>query len=129
MMENLTLSAGFRSYIKVRFILGQTGTYILSELRSASPSSAPSKATVFRWLKQFQSWKASFFDSTGKVKNNKKCNEELVARMKAMIDEDARISLEEIASALNVSSESSSSMMCNRLDHRKLLGCAPVQEG
>ena len=85
LMENLTLSAAdFRSYVKDCVILEQ--------------SSAPSKATVCH----FQTGKSSIFASRGNVKNNKKCNEELVARVKAMIDEDARISLEKIASALNI---------------------------
>ena len=73
MTENLTLSAAnFRSYIKVGVILGQSMAEILSELWSG---------------------KSSFFDSRGKVKSNKRCNEELVAPVKALADEDARISL------------------------------------
>ena len=55
-----------------------------------------------------------------KVKNNKKCNKELVAHVKAVIDEDARISLEEIASALNFSSGSASSILCKRLIYLKV---------
>ena len=121
MMEHLTLSAAdFRSYIAVRVILGQSATSIISELRSASPSSAPLKATVFRWVKHFQSGKSSILARRGKVKNNKKCNEELAARVKAMVDEDARSSLEEIASALNCSSGSSSSILRDRLGYHKV---------
>ena len=101
--ENLTFSADdFWSYTKVRVILGQSGTEILPELRSASSLSAPSKATVFRWMEHFQSGNSNVCDSRDKVKNNQKCNEELVTRVKAMIDEDARISSGEIASALNI---------------------------
>ena len=50
----------------------------------------------------------SIFDSRVKVKNKGKCNEELVALVKAIIDENARISLEKMASALNMSSGSAS---------------------
>ena len=51
------------------------------------------------------------------MKNNKKGNEELVACVKAMIDENARISLEKIACALNISLESASSVLCNRFSY------------
>ena len=97
-------AAYFRSYIKLRVILGQSATEILSELQSASPSSVPSKATVSQWLKHshFSLGNQSFSTVRGKVKNNKKCNEELVARVKAMMNEDARISFGEVASALNI---------------------------
>ena len=45
-----------------------------------------------------QSGKSSLFDySKGNARNNKKCNDQSVARVKAMIDEDARFSLEEIS--------------------------------
>ena len=47
-------------------------------------------------------------------------NEELVARVKAMVDEDARISLEEIASALNISSGSASSTLRTMLGFRRV---------
>ena len=49
------------------------------------------------------------------MKKDKKCNEELVAHVKAMINTDARILLEEIASALNILSGSASSILPNRL--------------
>ena len=100
MTENLNLSAAnFRSCIKVPVILGQSATEILS---------------VFRWVKHFQSGKSSIFDNRGKVKNDKKSNEVLIARAKAMVGEDSRISLEEVASTLNISSGSISSILRNR---------------
>ena len=105
MVEKPSLSVtGYWSYIKVCVILGQSATEILFELQSASPLSAPSKATVFQWMKHFQSGKSSSFNSRGK-----KCNEELVAHVKAMIDEDACILLEETASTLISQTEKVSS--------------------
>ena len=53
-------------------------------------------------------------------KNSKKCNEELVARVKAMIDEDNRISLEEGASTLSISSWNDASILHNRLGYWKV---------
>ena len=63
------------------------------------------------------------------VKNSKKCNnEEFVARVKAMIDEDVRILLQKIASALNISWGSESNILLyNRLSYCKrfmLLCCS-----
>ena len=57
-----------------------------------------------------------------RCKNNKKRNKELVASVKAMIDEDAHIvlDLEETASALNISSGSASSILCYRLGFHKI---------
>ena len=54
------------------------------------------------------------------VKSNKKCNKELVARVKVMINEDARISSEETASALNISSPSAYNILLNRLGYCKI---------
>ena len=51
----------------------------------------------------FSSDKSSIFDRRGMVRNNKMCNEELAARVKTMIDEDARFSLEKTASANRLS--------------------------
>ena len=46
------------------------------------------------------------------VKNSQKCNnEEFVARVKAMIDEDVRILLQKIASALKISWGSESNIL------------------
>ena len=95
-------------------------TEILSELRSAKPVICSfKKQLISEGVKKIQSGKSSIFDSGGrcKLKNNKKCNEELVARVKAMID---RILLEEIASALTVSSGSSSSALRNRFGYHKV---------
>ena len=54
------------------------------------------------------------------MKNNNKYNEELIARVKAMTDEDARISLEEVVCALDISTGGASSILRNRLGYRKV---------
>ena len=54
------------------------------------------------------------------MKNNKKCNKELVAHVKTMIDEDAHILLEKIASTLNIPSRSASSILYNRCSYRRV---------
>ena len=53
------------------------------------------------------------------MKNSQKCNnEEFVARVKAMIDEDVRILLQKIASALNISwGTESNILLYNRLSY------------
>ena len=69
------------------------------------------------------------------MKNSTRCNEELVTRVRATIDEDARTPLEEIAGYLNISSRSAVSILQNSLgycslremDHQHL--DAPADEG
>ena len=68
-------------------------------------------------MKLFQAGESIIFDSRGKVKNNDK---ELVAHVKALVDEDACVLLEEIVSALNFSLGSASSTLHNRLSYHKV---------
>ena len=50
-----------------------------------------------------------------KVKNSKKCNKELAALVKVMIDENVHILFEEMASTLNISSGSAFSILRNSI--------------
>lgn len=113
-------TADYRSYIKVCVALGKNASEILADMRALGQPSAPSKATVFRWVKHFASGQASTEDNRGKMRKIKKCDEKLVASVKAMVDADSRVSLEEIADYLDIHSSTASRILRNQLGYRKV---------
>ena len=96
----------FGSYIKACVVLGKSQTQICADLHAASPSSAPSVNIVFRWFSHLFSLVGILVYMKGKMKNKTKSNEKLMDRVKAMVDEDARIAVHDIAEALAISSGS-----------------------
>ena len=98
MTENLTL----RRRLSVLH-QGSLHSQTIIDRNSASPSSAPSKAAVFLWVQRCQSGKSCIFHSSGKV-----------TCVKALIDDDARILLEDISLG------GVSSILLNKLGYRKV---------
>ena len=121
MGKKMTFSTkDYRSYIKVRVALGKNASDILAELRALGQPSAPSKATVCRWVKHFTSGESSTEDNRGKMQKPRKCNEKVVAMVTAMVEEDNRVSLEEIADCVGVHSSTISKILRHKLGYRKV---------
>lgn len=121
MSKNLTFSkADFKSFIKVSVALGKSAAQILADLRAVNPASAPSQATVFRWVKHFSSGNSGIQKSDRKVRKDKKCDEKLAARVQAVVDADPRVSLAEIAEHVGVHSSSVFRILTKELGYRKV---------
>ena len=121
MASNLTFSSSdFQSYVKVSVALGKSADQILADLHTAVSSSAPSRATVFRWIKHFRSGKSDIQMSTKKVRKDKICDEKLIARVQAIIDKDPRLTLTEIAKQCAVCSSSVFRILRKELGYRKV---------
>ena len=72
MAEKLTFSAAdYRSYIKVCIALAKSVSEILTNARALSKASAPSKATVFKWVKHFSGRQLDNQDSY-KIRNKRR---------------------------------------------------------
>ena len=55
--------------------------------------SAPSASTVLRWFNRFSLGNSAVQDIKGKTKNKTKCNEKLIGRVKAVVDENVQITI------------------------------------
>lgn len=110
----------FRSYIKLRVSLGKTRAVIFEELRTISPTTAPSLATVYRWVKKFSNGKTSIDDNRGKIRKPPVTDEKTVARVKKLVDADPRVSGQFIAQTLDISSGSAFKILKQKLRYKKV---------
>ena len=59
---------------------------------------------MYRWIKHFESGNSAVGGATGKQKITEKTDEKMVARVKAIKDEDARVTIQEILETLSIAS-------------------------
>ena len=83
-------------------VLCKLQTQVYANLHAASPSSAPLTRTDFRWFVHFSGENSGVQDIKVKMKNNAKFNEKLSVRVKAVVNEDAQITIQEIAEVLDI---------------------------
>ena len=96
----------FRSYIKVEVALGTPAITIYEKLQKLRSNNPPGRSTVFRWYQHFASGKSSVEDNRGKGRKPTVVTDKLTASVKQIVDEDPRISLEQIAYILQSTSSS-----------------------
>ena len=89
-------------------------------LHAASPLSALSVSIAFRWVIHFSGEKSGLQNIKGKMKNNIKCNQKLIACIKALVNEDAQRTIQEIAEALAISLGSVSNNLKDKLRYNKV---------
>ena len=121
MAAKLTFSdSDFYSYIKVSVALQKSALEILNDLRRARPTSTPSRAAVYRWMKHFESGNSAVGGATGKQKIMEKTDEKMVARVKAIMDEDARVTIQEILETLSIASGTVWKILKHRIGYHKV---------
>ena len=105
------------SYIKCRIRLNIDSKQILNELCGIYGPQTISMRTVFRWVKAFKAEKFSVEDDTrpGRPKTSvTKANKKIV------VEQDARLSVKDIASCTGISEGSVQTILKKRLDLRKV---------
>ena len=110
----------FRAFIKTGVCLGKSAADILGDLRAASPSSAPSDATVYRWVKRFSSGNSTVEDGRGKFKPPTVTDDKTVDLVKELVDEDPRVTIRYIAESLGLSSGRVCKILRHKLGYRKV---------
>ena len=100
--------------------LDKSAADIYSDLMAASPSSAPSFATVCRSARHFSNGHSTIKDNRGKFKASPVSTDETVARVKELVDADPRISCEYIASELGLSSATAFRILKHKLCYKKV---------
>jgi histone-lysine N-methyltransferase SETMAR len=110
----------FRSYIKVRALLGITSTEIYKELQLACPSQAPQFTCVCKWAKLFRDGRESIEDdprSGRPITAHTPNNVELVRRI---VEEDRHSTYAQIEALTGLSSHTINEILHQSLKIRKL---------
>ena len=76
--------------------------------------------TVFRWVKAFKAGKFSFEDDTPPGRPKTSVTKANIAAVKIVVEQDARLSVEDIASCTGISEGSVQTILKKRLDLRKV---------
>ena len=108
-----------RSYIKCRITLNIDSKQIFNELCRIYGPQTISMRTVFRWVKSFKAGKLSVDDiRPGRPKTSvTKAN---IAAVKIVVEQDARLSVKDIASCTGISEGSVQTILKTRLDMKKV---------
>lgn len=113
------LDSDFCSYTKESIVLCKSVFNIIANLLKALPASALSQAVVYLSLKHFCG--ANFQVTNSKGKGKKPTNGwKLAADVKAVIDYDAQVIIQEISSTLDTISGSVSKILKLHLGYRKV---------
>ena len=109
-----------RSYIKCRFRLNIDSKQILNELCGIYEPQTISMRTVYRWVKAFKAGKFSVEDDTRPRRPKTPVTKANIAAVKIVVEQDARLSVKDIASCIGISEGCVQTILKNHLDLRKV---------
>ena len=109
-----------RSYIKCRIRLNIDSKQIFHELCGIYGPQTISLRTVFRWVKDFKAGKLSVEDDTRPGSPKTSVTKANIAAVKIVIEQDARLSVRDIATCTGISEGSVQTILKKRLDLRKI---------
>ena len=94
---------GIRSYIECRIRLNIDSKQIFNELCGIYRTQTISMRTVFRWVKAFKAGKFSVEDDTRPGSSKTSVTKANIAAVKIVVEQDARLSVRDIASCTGIS--------------------------
>ena len=109
-----------RSYIKCRIRLNIDSKQIFNELCDIYGPQNISMRTVFRWVKAFKAGKFSVEDDTRPGRPKTSVTKANIAAVKIVVEQDARLSVKDIASCTGISEGSVQTILKKRLDLRNV---------
>ena len=109
-----------RSYIKCRIRLNRVSKQIFNELCSIYGPQTISMRTVFRVVKAFKAGKFSVKDNTLTGRPKTSVTKANIAAVKIVVEQDARLSVKDIASCTGISEGSVQTILKKRLNLRKV---------
>ena len=109
-----------RSYIKCRIRLNIDSKQIFNELCGIYGPQTISMRTVFRWVKAFKAVKFSVEEDTRPGKPKTSVTKSNIAAVKIVVEQDARLSVKDIASCTGISEGSMQTILKKRLDLKKV---------
>ena len=115
-----------RSYIKCRIRLNIDSKQIFNELSGVYGPQTISMRTVFRLVKAFKAGKFSVEDDNRPGRSKTSVTKANIAAVKTVVEQDARLSVKDIASCTGISEGSVQTILKKRLDLRKVCArCVP----
>ena len=111
---------GIRSYIKCYIRLNIDSKQIFNELCGIYGPQTISMRIVFRWVKAFKAGKFSVADDTRHGRPKTSVTNANIAAIKIVVEQDARLSVRDIASCTGISEGSVQTILKKRLDLRKV---------
>ena len=117
---NMDQKTEIRSYIKCRVRLNIDSKQIFNELCGIYGPQTISMRTVFRWVKAFKAGKFSVEDDTCPGRPKTSVTKANIAAVKIVVEQDARLSVKDIASCTGISEGSVQTILKKRLDLRKV---------
>ena len=109
-----------RSYIRCRIRLNRDSKQIYNELRGLYGPQTISVRTGFRWVKAFKAGKFSVEVDTRPGRPKTSVTKANIAVVKIVVEQDARLSVKDIASCTGISEGSVQTILKKRLDLRKV---------
>ena len=119
-VNSVCTSADIKSFIKVCTIIGKSASEIYQTLQVPSLSSVLSKDSIFRWAREFKNGKTGISDGRGKTTPRKVNTKSKINAVQAIIEEDSRVSVEQVAKRVGISSGSAWKILHEDLGLRKL---------
>ena len=117
---NIDQKTEIRRYIKCLIRLNIDSKQIFNELCGSYGPQTISMCTVFRWIKTFKAGKFSVEDDTRPGRPKTSVTKANIAAVKIVVEQDARLSVKDIASCTGISEGSVQTILKKRLDLRKV---------
>lgn len=117
---NMDKKSEIRGYIKCRNVLGIDAKQIFSELCDIYGPQSISMRTVFRWVKAFKDGKVSVKDDARLGRPKTSITKANIAAVKAVVEQDARFSVKDIAGGTGISEGSVQTILKQHLQLRKI---------
>ena len=109
-----------RANIKFLVKLGWKGTQIIEALQTVYGYHAPKKTCVYKWMERFRAGREAVEDDEGRGRPTTSKNEKNVDSVRSLVEEDRRLTICEIAQAVNISIGSAHSILTKDLGLSKL---------
>lgn len=109
-----------RTNIKFLVRLGWKGTDIIQALETVYGDHAPKKTCVYKWIARFKEGREAVEDEEGRGRPTTSRNDRNVDSVRSLVEEDGRLTVDEIAQTLEISVGSAHSILHEDLGLSKL---------
>ena len=110
----------FRQLIKFHVLLHKTPKETHAIMQETLEGNCPSYETVRKWHKTFSDGSMDVEDAARSGRPSTACDEDHVARVSALLEEDSRLTCEELAYEVGISSSSVHLILTDKLHKRKV---------
>ena len=110
----------FRVLIKHCYLMGKNTVQAQQWLEKCYPDCAPSKTTIYRWYADFKRGRTDANDAERSGRPNAAVNPENIEQVLKIVMDDRKLKVREIAKMVNISTESASTILNEKLGMKKV---------